>query len=140
MQVTKPVGFLNQEDNYSTKKKFYQRYNHRNNYRNIPRNPVYGNQPSYDLRLVILRHAERIDRNLGDDWYDKVFGGVRSASAQAYRHPSLPLHLPHRSKTFLYICDPPITRDGEQQSFIKGQNLARVGAAADYCYTSPAFT
>jgi broad specificity phosphatase PhoE len=139
MLVTKPPVFLNDEDENSKKQRFYRRYNPRNpGYIRNPVNPVQQTQHNYDLRLIFLRHAERIDQNLGQDWYEKVFGGVPSAPVQAYRHPSLPQRLPIRSNTLLYVFDPPITRDGEQQSFIKGQQLARVGTSVDYCYSSPA--
>ncbi|CAF1218676.1 unnamed protein product [Adineta ricciae] len=100
--------------------------------------PAYRAQYNYDLRLIILRHAERIDHVLGQDWYDQVFGGVPSAPPQAYRHPLLPQRLPPRSNTLLYVFDPPITRTGEQHATYKGQQLSRVGALADYCYSSPA--
>ncbi|CAF1034244.1 unnamed protein product [Rotaria sp. Silwood1] len=92
----------------------------------------------YDLRLIIVRHAERIDVELGDNWYDQVFGGVPSASPRNYLHPLLPRRLPHRSNTLLYVFDPPATRIGEQKSFIKGQQLSRVGLSVDHCYSSPA--
>ena len=100
--------------------------------------PQYQTQHNYDLRLIILRHGERVDQTLGTDWYQKVFNGVPSAPAQAYKHPSLPQRLPLRSNTLLYVFDPPITRSGEQQAYSKGQQLAQTGATVDYCYSSPA--
>ncbi|CAF2423752.1 unnamed protein product [Rotaria sp. Silwood2] len=100
--------------------------------------PQNNNMQNYDLRLIIVRHAERIDVDLGENWYDQIFGGVSSASPQNYRHPLLPSRLPHRSNTLLYVFDPPITRIGEQKSFYKGQQLSRAGASVDYCYSSPA--
>jgi broad specificity phosphatase PhoE len=131
MLVIKPPVFINRDNkNPYKKKKIIKRYD--------AINPIYRTQHNYDLRLIILRHAERVDQSLGSDWYDKVFGGVPSAPIQAYKHPSLPQRLPFRSNTLLYIFDPPITRSGEQQSFFKGQQLARAGATVDYCYSSPA--
>lgn len=100
--------------------------------------PNYRPQYNYDLRLIICRHAERIDQSLGQDWYDKVFNGVPSAPTIAYRHSALPYRLPVRSNTLLYVFDPPISRTGEQQAYVKGQELLRTGATVDYCYSSPA--
>lgn len=98
----------------------------------------YQNQNNYDIRVVILRHAERIDHLLGSDWYQKIFNGVPSASPPAYQNSVLPQRLPQRQETFLYIMDPPISRNGEQQAKSKGYQLAQVGVAPDYCYSSPA--
>ena len=92
----------------------------------------------YDLRLIILRHGERVDTTLGENWYEQVFGGVPSAPVQSYSHPKLPRRLPHRPNTYLYMFDPPITRAGEQMAFTRGQQLARLGGQVDYCYSSPA--
>lgn len=130
MLVIKPPVFVNNERNSYKKNKINRKYD--------AMNPMYQTQHNYDLRLIICRHAERIDQTLGSDWYDKVFNGVPSPPVQAYKHPSLPYRLPHRSNTLLYVFDPPITRSGEQQSYIKGQELLRTGATVDYCYSSPA--
>ena len=88
--------------------------------------------------MIILRHAERVDLMLGESWYEQVFGGVVPAPTQYYQHPVLPQRLPHRLNTLLYVFDPPLTRAGEQKSFSKGQELSRLGASIDYCYSSPA--
>jgi broad specificity phosphatase PhoE len=130
MLVIKPPVFLNHDKNDYKKKKVLKKYD--------AIKPAYQTNHNYDLRLIILRHAERVDQSLGQDWYDKVFKGVPSAPLQAYKHPSLPQRLPRRSNTLLYVFDPPITRLGEQQSYCKGQQLTRAGATVDYCYSSPA--
>jgi broad specificity phosphatase PhoE len=123
----------NDNKNYHRKKnkKFYKRYN------KFPQ-PQQQQRSNYDLRLIILRHGERIDLSLGANWYDQVFGGVPEAPPQSYQHPMLPHRLPHRKLTQLYVFDPPITRAGEQASVRRGQDLARLGLTADYCYSSPA--
>jgi len=126
-----PIYKKNDDKNYHKKGKYAKVYDQVN--------PGYKIQHStYDLRLIILRHAERVDQMIGQDWYDQIFGGVPSAPLQAYKHPLLPQKLPVRQNTLLYVFDPPITRSGEQQSFYKGQQLSRVGATVDYCYSSPA--
>jgi broad specificity phosphatase PhoE len=133
-----PTAEGNNEKSSWLKRKLLKRYNHVNPDYRVPPNVDQRTQYNYDLRLIILRHAERVDQALGQDWYDQVFGGAPSAPPQAYKHPSLPQKLPPRANTLLYVFDPPITRAGEQQSVYKGQQLGRVGAFADYCYSSPA--
>lgn len=133
-----PVYIKNHNNNHDehNKEKHKRKYNIVKKYDAIPQYQRTGH--NYDLRIILLRHAERIDQNLGQEWYDKVFGGIPSAAPQSYKHPSLPLRIPRRSNTLLYVFDPPITRGGEQQSFQKGQQLLATGATVDYCYSSPA--
>jgi len=130
MFVVKPPVYLNGNTNYHKKKKYYKKYDRFH--------APYNNVQDYDLRLIILRHAERIDTILGEQWYDQVFGGIPSATTQMYQHSLLPQRLPHRLNTLLYVFDPPITRTGQRNSFNKGRELASMGAAVDYCYSSPA--
>ena len=112
------------------KKKFFRKYD-----RIQPQHPRGQN---FDLRLIILRHAERVDVLLGEKWYEQVFGGAPSAPPQRYQNSILPHGLPQRLNTLLYVFDPPITRSGQQKSYTRGQNLARMGLSVDYCYSSPA--
>jgi broad specificity phosphatase PhoE len=130
MFAIKPPAYLRNNQHHYKKRRIhkrYDRYQHPNN-----------DAQNYDLRLIVVRHAERVDTSFGEKWYDQVFGGVPSAPAQSYLNPILPQRLPRRSNTFLYVFDPPITRTGEQKSFFKGQQLAGMGASVDYCYSSPA--
>lgn len=130
MFAGKPHGYFNGNKSHRKKRRFFQRYDQLAGYSDYAQN--------YDLRLIILRHAERVDTVLGDHWYDQVFGGVQSAQPQMYRHPILPKGLPHRTNTLLYIFDPPITRTGQQYSVYKGRDLVNRGFNVDYCYSSPA--
>lgn len=130
MFTVEPLGYFDGNKNHRKKRKFHIRYDRMHAY------PNYG--PNYDLRLIILRHAERVDGILGDNWYDQVFGGVPSAPAQMYRHPILPKRLPQRTNTLLYVFDPPITRSGQQNSLYKGRELASQRLTVDACYSSPA--
>jgi broad specificity phosphatase PhoE len=130
MFVVKPPVYLTGNKNYHKKKKYFKKYDQLYSPENRGLN--------YDIRLILVRHAERIDIVLGENWYDQVFRGVPSASTQMYLNPVLPRRLPHRLNTLLYVFDPPITRTGEQKSFMKGQVLSRTGPPVDYCYSSPA--
>ncbi|CAF0857808.1 unnamed protein product [Rotaria sordida] len=125
--VKRPVIF-NDNRIYYNRNKFLKIYDKDDDSQN--------HRPNYDLRLIICRHADRIDVEFSDQWYDLVFGS--SSSSRNYRHPLLPHRLPHRSDTSLYVYDPPITRIGEQKSFNKGKQLSRHSTSIDYCYSSPA--
>ena len=115
---------------YVPNRKFYQRVDQMR--------PIYDERSKYDIRFIVLRHAERVDQTIGQNWYQKIFGDGPSAPRSAYRHPLLPQQLPYRVNSLLYEFDPPITRRGEDASFLKGQALSRAGAVVDYCYASPA--
>lgn len=115
---------------YQKKKKFLRKYDQ-------VYNPQY-NVPTFDLRLIIARHAERLDTTFGDQWYSQVFGTQIPAPRERYFNPVLPQPLPYRSNTLLYEFDPPITRRGQMSSFAKGQQLRGVVPSVDYCYASPA--
>jgi len=91
-----------------------------------------------DLRLIVLRHAERIDVLLGENWYDRIFGSSLPVPPQSYHHHLLPYRLPTRINTLLYVFDPPITRSGQQKSVSRGYQLANSGLYSNYCYSSPA--
>lgn len=131
MFAVKPHGYFNGNRIYQKKKRrFFKRYDQ------LPGHADY--RANSDLRLIILRHAERVDTVLGEHWYDQVFGGIPSAPPQLYQHPLLPKGLPQRTNTLLYVFDPPITRSGQQYSRYKGRELASQGYNIDYCYSSPA--
>ena len=92
----------------------------------------------YDLRVIAIRHAERVDTNLGDNWYKLIFNDEPNARGELYGHPQLPSRLPRRNPSFHYILDPPITKQGEQLSIAKGQRLLSQYLRVDRCYSSPA--
>lgn len=103
----------------------------------INRAPVMSVE-DYDIRLVIFRHAERIDHSLGIHWYKQIFGNSPSPPAEAYSNPNLPHQLPRRLNGLLYEFDPPINRSGEHRSMKTGFKLAQCNVKIDYCYSSPA--
>lgn len=112
------------------RKKFYRRYDTGHYGQHARQNP--------DLRLIVLRHGERVDVTLGEKWYNQIFGGVPSAPPESYRNPYLPLKLPYRQNSLLYEFDPPITRQGEQKAYYAGQLLSKIAGNIDSCYVSPA--
>jgi hypothetical protein len=63
------------------------------------------------LRLVFMRHSERVNQALGSDWFSKAF---RTNSYQAYDQ-NLPMALPKRRFDQAYEFDAPLT--GLQMNF-----------------------
>ncbi|CAF3422523.1 unnamed protein product [Rotaria socialis] len=125
----KPATYLHDNRIYHSKKKYYRNYDRVH----VPqRNPQ-----TYDLRLIIIRHGERIDTILGENWFDQVFGDGTSPP-QNYLRSYLPSRLPNRRDTFLYMLDPPITRNGQQKALTLGHQLSTVASNIDACYSSPA--
>jgi hypothetical protein len=100
--------------------------------------PIFNARKTCDIRLIILRHAERLDRLIGHDWCRNSFGTSASVAPTAYCHALLPKCLPHRINTSMYQFDPPISRNGETAAIIKGRQLANENIHVDYCFASPA--
>lgn len=81
-----------------------------------------------DLRLVIMRHGERIDSKFGERWYDTPV-----AWNNVYNWP------PTRNTTFDYILDPPLTAYGAFEASKVGRMLADNNKLKfDFCFCSPA--
>ncbi|CAF1329868.1 unnamed protein product [Rotaria magnacalcarata] len=131
MYVVKPkaVAYLNDNRIYHSNKKFYRNYDGAYFPKHTPH--------TYDLRLIILRHGERIDTTLGENWFEQVFGDGKSPP-QSHLRSYLPSRLPNRRETALYMLDPPITRNGQQKALMLGNQLSRSVTNIDACYSSPA--
>jgi broad specificity phosphatase PhoE len=103
-----------------------------------PPSYLHKSHSHFDLRLIILRHSDRVDTTYGDDWYNKIFGNMPSAPRESYRHEALPSRLPLRPLTFHYLLDPPITGFAEKKAIIRGNSLSSMIDHVDFCYSSPA--
>ena len=85
------------------------RHHYRNRSRRISRTYLkYAQAPvqqyngsNFDFRLVIVRHAERMDTTYGSDWYATFFGNSPIASSNLYRNPALPQGLPNVHQHFI---------------------------------------
>ena len=90
---------------------------------------------SCDLRMVIIRHGERVDRYFGSNWTRLAFdqdGHYRPI------HRNLPLHLPTRSNPLFWTEDTPLTLVGLQAAQNLGRMLALNDVRPRYVYSSPA--
>lgn len=90
---------------------------------------------SSDLRMVIVRHGERVDRYFGPNWTESAFdhdGQYRRT------HVNLPLRLPTRSNPLCWTEDTPLTLAGLQAAQNLGRMLTLNDVRPRYVYSSPA--
>ncbi|KAI0981254.1 hypothetical protein GJ496_002685 [Pomphorhynchus laevis] len=81
-----------------------------------------------DIRLVIVRHGERIDTKYGNKWYQNshTWGDI-------YAWPQKRLNIDD------YILDPPITKIGARKASEVGKILRNSNNFTfDFCFSSPA--
>ena len=88
-----------------------------------------------DLRMVIIRHGERVDWFFGPNWTDLAF----DQDGQYRRiHANLPLHIPTRPNPIFWTQDTPLTSRGLQAARNLGRMLALKHIKPNYVYSSPA--
>lgn len=89
----------------------------------------------YDLRLIIVRHGERVDRVFGANWMKLAF----DQDGMYHRfHENLPTRLPYRPNRLAWEEDTPLTRSGLKAAREFGRTLALKYIEPDYVYSSPA--
>ncbi len=87
------------------------------------------------LRLIIIRHAERVDLTHGAGWTQRAF----SYTGQYYPFDSnMPPSLPFRANWLDYEVDTPLTLNGLNQAWNVGNTLATYNLPIVACYSSPA--
>jgi len=102
----------------------------------IPQQSSLQNPMREPQKLLVVRHAERVDSTFGSTWFDQVF----DKTTGTYRRVNL--NLPKKMivrrdlKDFLF--DPPITELGLHQSKMIGEELAAQGIQIQHVYASPA--
>ena len=88
------------------------------------------------LRLIIIRHGERVDVTFGGGWTQHAF----NHAGQYYPFAAnMPPSLPYRANWLDYDVDTPLTDNGLKQSWNVGNVLARYNLPVTACYSSPAF-
>ena len=94
---------------------------------------IFSREPQ---KLLVVRHAERVDSTFGSGWLDQVF----DKSTGVYRRSNL--NLPKRMVTRRdlkdFLFDPPITELGLHESKMIGEELAAQGIKIHHVYASPA--
>lgn len=93
-----------------------------------PRNP-------HDMRFLIMRHGERVDRYFGPNWYMLAFD-----QQNQYRpyHQNFPSQLPMRPNKYFWALDTPLTMAGLNAAKRLGKTFALKNYQPQYVYSSPA--
>ncbi|CAF1280160.1 unnamed protein product [Rotaria sordida] len=87
-------------------------------------------------KLLVVRHAERVDSTFGIGWLDQVF----DKATGTYRriNLNLPKTMVTRKDLKDFLFDPPLTELGLHESKMIGEELAAQGVEIHYVYASPA--
>jgi len=88
-----------------------------------------------DMRFIIIRHGERVDRYFGANWYKLAFD-----ENDQYRpyHRNYPSSLPFRSNRYFWALDTPLTSTGLDAAERLGRSLWKKNVHPQYVYSSPA--
>ncbi|CAF0828001.1 unnamed protein product [Adineta ricciae] len=86
------------------------------------------------LRLVFVRHSERVNQVLGTYWFLKAF---ESGNYAAY-DPLLPKALPQRHSHHAYEFDVPLTLHGLKLARHTGTSMLQANIVPDVCLSSSA--
>ncbi|CAF1218694.1 unnamed protein product [Adineta ricciae] len=90
---------------------------------------------SCDMRFLIIRHGERVDRYFGANWYMTAFD-----QNEQYRpyHRNFPSSLPVRTNRYFWAVDTPLTSTGLQAAEQLGRLFQSRFFHPTYAYSSPA--
>ncbi|CAF2350463.1 unnamed protein product [Rotaria sp. Silwood2] len=87
------------------------------------------------IRLLVLRHGERLDRYYSSQWLRQAFDKDGNFCRFS---PILPETLPFRASIRDFDLDPPLTYKGLKDAFHTGTVLREKSININYCYSSPA--
>ncbi|CAF1114753.1 unnamed protein product [Adineta steineri] len=102
----------------------------------IPRHDgVLGTVPTgRPLRLIFMRHSERVNQALGSMWFIRAF---QSGTYKVY-DPLLPKALPRRNSDHAYEFDVPLTVHGLKNARHTGSVMLNLNIVPDVCLSSSA--
>lgn len=86
------------------------------------------------IRLLLLRHGERLDRFYSSQWLRQAFDKDGNYCRFS---PILPETLPFRASIRDFDLDPPLTYKGLKDSYHTGTVLRDKNIQINYCYSSP---
>ncbi|CAF3432324.1 unnamed protein product [Rotaria sp. Silwood1] len=86
------------------------------------------------IRLLVLRHGERLDRYYSSQWLRQAFDKDGNFCRFS---PILPEALPFRASIRDFDLDPPLTYKGLKDAFHTGTVLREKAINITYCYASP---
>ncbi|CAF0887767.1 unnamed protein product, partial [Didymodactylos carnosus] len=86
------------------------------------------------VRLLVLRHGERLDRYYSSQWLRQAFDNDGNYCRFS---PILPETLPLRQAIKDFDADPPLTYKGLKDAYHTGTVLREKNIHINYCYSSP---
>lgn len=87
-------------------------------------------------KLLVVRHAERVDSTFGAGWLDQVFDKVTGTYRRI--NLNLPKQMVIRRDFKDFLFDPPLTELGLHECKMVGEELATQGVEIHHVYASPA--
>ncbi|CAF2740821.1 unnamed protein product [Rotaria sp. Silwood2] len=87
-------------------------------------------------KLLVVRHAERVDSTFGIGWLDQVFD--KTTGAYRRTNLNLPKTMVTRKDLKDFLFDPPLTELGLHECKMVGEELAAQGVEIHHVYASPA--
>ena len=87
-------------------------------------------------KLLVVRHAERVDSTFGAGWLDQVF--EKNTGIYRRLNLNLPKKMVNRREIKDFLFDPPITELGLHECKMIGEELASQGIRIQHVYASPA--
>ncbi|CAF1316414.1 unnamed protein product [Rotaria sp. Silwood1] len=87
-------------------------------------------------KLLVVRHAERVDSTFGASWLDQVFD--KTTGAYRRLNLNLPKTMVTRKDLKDFLFDPPLTELGLHECKMVGEELAAQGVEIHHVYASPA--
>lgn len=99
----------------------------------IPQQTILHHEPQ---KLLVARHAERVDSTFGAGWIDQVF----DKTTGVYRriNLNLPKKMVTRRDLKDFLFDPPLTELGLHECKMVGEELKAQGVEIHHVYASPA--
>jgi len=87
-------------------------------------------------KLLVVRHAERVDSTFGAGWLDQVFD--KTTGTYHRINLNLPKKMVQRRDLKDFLFDPPLTELGLHECKMVGEELAAQGIEIHHVYASPA--
>jgi phosphohistidine phosphatase SixA len=99
----------------------------------IPQQQIFQREPQ---KLLVVRHAERVDSTFGAGWLEQVFD--KTTGTYHRINLNLPKKMVTRKDLKDFLFDPPLTELGLHECKMVGEELAAQGIKIHHVYASPA--
>lgn len=91
---------------------------------------------TFNRKIFIMRHGERVDTTFGTRWLDSCFD---ENGQYIQKDLNMPKVLPKRKNYRNWSQDPPLTNIGHHQAFLTGEAMQEAGINVSHVYCSPMY-